>query len=380
MEQFDINNYTLEKNKVNQLAFLLYQTKNNPILINQILSRFSLENLINTKNNGLISNLLIYYISINDVEKIEEIIKLSSIYNFNMMKRDYLNLSKYFYPININYSIKYFNYILSRVSTNTVILSKDVDFLIKNKMFNIFYLISGLFIESSINLYPLVTGDEKKLELKMINSTINIAIKEYIEKSISPKYIKQLYQFVKNQKNRFDAIIDGGNILHARTGLINPNSLNDLEILINLVKKKIGKPLLVIHCRHLKTCPNLINRLNLMKISYYLTPYNINDDIFILWFFINYNSIPYIISNDRYRDHIFNFETKKKNYIIKYNNSQLDYDFSQFNYILYQQTLNYNLNQLNVDSPPKYSRCIQHNNDRIYVPHISGKFIELVIS
>jgi hypothetical protein len=381
MFHFDINNYNLEGKGVNQLAFLLYQTQNDSNLVNQLVSRFSLENLIKTKNNGLISNLLLYYISTNDIEKIEKIISLGSIYDFNMMKRDYLNLAKYFYPIDINISIKYFNHIFSLVSTNTdsVILSKDVDFLIENKMFSLISLISGLFIESSINSYPLVNGNERELKLKMIDSKIIDNIKDYVEKIIGTESVKKLNQFVKTQMTNFDTIIDGGNVLHARTGLIGPSSLNDLKKLIELVKKEVGNPLLVIHRRHLKTLPNLISHLNAMKISYYLTPYNMNDDIFILWFFLNYGSVPYIISNDQYRDHIFKFETSKKGKMVESTKSQLDNNFSQFNYILHQQTLKYNLVQLSIDSQPTYSRCIQQENNRIYIPHLSGKFIELVI-
>jgi hypothetical protein len=369
----DINNYKLDEKGVKQLAFLLYQNNNDPGFVNQLINRFSLENLIKTKNNGLISNLLSYYISTNNVKKIEEIIIQSSNYDFNMMKRDYLNLSKYFYSIDIDVSIKYFNHIFSLVSTSTdsVILSKDVDFLIKNKMFGLISLISGLFIESSINSYPLINGNDIKLKLKIIDSKIINNIKDYVEKIMGSKYVKQLNHYVKTQNTMFDAIIDGGNVIHTRYGFIGQNSLNDLKNLLKLVKNKVGNPLLVIHRRHLKTCPNLISCLNIMKISYYLTPYNMNDDIFILWFFLKYNSTPYIISNDKYRDHIFKFETNKK--YIK------DNIFSQFNHVLHQQTLQYNLVQHDIDSLPQYSRCIQLENNRIYIPHLSGRFIELFI-
>jgi hypothetical protein len=373
MAQIDISNYNLEGRGVKQLAFLLYQTNNDSKLVNQLVSRFSLENLIKTKNNGLISNLLIYFISTDDYEKIEEIVRLGNILGFTMMKRDYLNLAKYFYSIDMDISIKYFNQIFSMVSTSTdsVILPKDVDFLIENKMFELLSLISGLFIESSVNSYHMVDGNDRSLKLKMIDSTITGNIKDYVEKVLGTNTIKQLNQFVETQNKNFDAIIDGGNVLHARTGSICHSSLIDLENLIQLVKKEVGNPLLIIHCRHLKTWPNLISRLNEMKISYYLTPYGMNDDIFILWFFLHFGSIPYIISNDKYRDHIFKFETSKKN-------TMVDYDFSQFNHLLHQQTLKYNLVHQSIDIKPSYSKCIQQVNGRIYVPHSSGKFIELI--
>ncbi len=379
MACIDISSYNLDGKGVKQLAFLLHQSNNDSNLVNQLVSKFSMENLIKTKNNGLISNLLHYYISTDNIEIINQIVSLANIHDFNMMKRDYLNLAKYFYQIDFDVSVKYFNHIFSMVSTNTdsAILTKDIDFLIENKMFNLISLISGVFIESSINSYPLVDGNEKNLKLKMIDSKIIDSIREYIETTIGITMMQQLNHFVDIQTHKFDAIIDGGNVLHARTGSINSGSLFDLENLIDLVKKKVGNPILVIHRRHLKTYPSLISRLNMLKISYYLTPYAMNDDIFIMWFFLKFDSSPYIISNDKYRDHIFKFETSKKN--MMKNTPMLNYNFSQFNHVLHQQTLKYNVSQNSINDSPSYSNCIQLQNDRLYIPHISGKFIELVI-
>ena len=380
MEQIDIGNYNLDTKGVKQIAFLLYLTHNDSDLVNKLISKFSLENLIKTKNNGLVSNLLLYFISINDSPKIEEIIRLCGIYGFIMMKRDYLNLTKYFYHTNIDMSIKYFNNIFSMVSSNTdsAILSKDVDFIIENKMLNILLLIQGIFIESSINSYPLVDGNDRALKLKTIDSAVLDNIKKYVEKVLGIDIMKLLIKFNDNKfnDNKFDAIIDGGNVLHARTGTINSNSLSDLENLIGQVKLKVGNPLLVIHKRHLKTFPGLIKRLDSSKTTYYLTPYNMNDDIFIIWFFLNYGSVPYIISNDQYRDHIFKFETSKKSLITEHGSEG---NFSQFNHVIHQQTLGYDLAHQTINSKPTYSRCIQQQNNRIYVPHLSGKFIELTI-
>lgn len=227
-------------------------------------------------------------------------------------------------------------------STESIILSKDVDFLIENKMFDLLSLILGLFIESSVNSYPIVDGNELVLKLKTIDFAIIYSIKDRVENILGINTVKKLNQFIKTQNKNFDAIIDGGNVIHARSGLICSSSLIDLENLIKLAKKEINNPLLVIHRRHLKTCPNIISCLNKMNVSYYLTPYNMNDDIFILWFFLHFSSIPYIISNDKFRDHIFKLETSNKNIIVNYN-------FSQFNNVLYQQTLKYNLVQFSID-------------------------------
>jgi hypothetical protein len=366
----------LDKMGVKTIGFLLYKHNDNEDFINQIITKFSLDNLIKTKNNGIISNLLSYYILTNNNEKIEEIIRLVDIHSIYIMKRDYLNLAKYYYKINIDKSVWFFKQILSKVSLNTdsVILPKDLDFIINNKLYSLLKLLSGLFIETSINSQPLINGCDRELKLQLISPDIIDNIKNHIDKIFGDNIIKQLDEFVSNQdqpsNTNIDAIIDGGNVIHSQTGFINSNSLSDLENIIALVKKHVGNPLLVIHCRHLKTCPNLISCLDSQKISYYLTPYNMNDDNFIIWFFLNYKSKPFIISNDQYRDHIFKFETSKKS-------TELEYGFSQFSHIIQQQTLGYNLVLGKIESKPTYSRCIQVINNLIYIPHESGQFIEL---
>ena len=204
---------------------------------------------------------------------------------------------------------------------------------------------------------------DQKINYELINDLSNLL--ENNAKNI-------LEQFIKSQIKQFDAIIDGGNIIHARQGTINQYSLIDLENIISNIKKTIGNPLLVIHRRHLKTFPDLINKLKLMNVSYYLTPYNMNDDFYILWFFLKMNTNAFIISNDKYRDHIFKFETSKKNIIYQYN-------LSQFNYILHQQTLDFDINTGYIKPKPTYSRCIQLKDGKIYVPHQNGNFIEITI-
>lgn len=96
---------------------------------------------------------------------------------------------------------------------------------------------------------------------------------------------------------------------------------------------------------------------------YYLTPYNYDDDLFILWFFLHTNCQSFIISNDKYRDHIFNLNNLKND------------KFQEFKYIIKQQTISYDIN-MKCENFPTFSRCIQVS-DKIYIPHISGKFIEL---
>jgi hypothetical protein len=165
---------------------------------------------------------------------------------------------------------------------------------------------------------------------------------------------------VKNKYGKFDTIIDGGSVIHNRYGKITKNSLYDL---INIAKS-CENPIIVIHERHKKTFNNMEELFNKHNISYFFTPRNKNDDIYILWFFLN-NIGSFIVSNDKYRDHIFNLETKNKN------------TNSQFNHIISQQTLNFNCTTKWIQPKPIYSKCIQIIDNTIFVPHKLGDFIQI---
>ena len=61
--------------------------------------------MIKTKNNGLISHILNYYISIGDDANINQIIfMVSKMDDFSLMKRDYLQLINYYYSTDKNKS------------------------------------------------------------------------------------------------------------------------------------------------------------------------------------------------------------------------------------------------------------------------------------
>ena len=88
-----------------------------------------------------------------------------------------------------------------------------------------------------------------------------------------------------------------------------------------------------------------------------------NDDLFILNFFLTMKTKPYIITNDKFRDHIFKFEKSK----------QPTYGMNQFKDVIMQQTVTFNNNIINMK--PKISFCIQKYKDNIIVPHMNGGFI-----
>lgn len=106
------------------------------------------------------------------------------------------------------------------------------------------------------------------------------------------------------------------------------------------------------------------------EIIYYLTPYAINDDLFILWFFLKTKSTAFLISNDKFRDHIFKFETSQKKL-------KSDFNLNQFYHIIQQQKLEYNIDNYKINSKPIVSKCIQVIDNNIFVPHNLGNFIKI---
>jgi hypothetical protein len=372
MEQIDFSEYKLSKYDMNKLGFLFHKNKDNPEIILQAISFFGLENLIINKHNGIVSKILEYFINQSDEENITKIISLvNSFQDFNLMKRDYFNLIKYYYLIDIKKSSDIFvNNILSKSTLNTeyIIQSKDLNFMIENKMFLLLRNLKGLFIEASGNFncisQDLIIYDKK------INMNIDNSVFETINNNLSPENKLYIQSFWKINSGEYNAIIDGGNVLHSSMGKLNDESFYNLINIIKKTEQLFGKSLLIIHRKHTKKFPNLINQLKKIGVIYFLTPYKINDDIFILWFFLNIEKKPFIITNDKYRDHIFHFETVNKK-----ENGNLS--MSQFKHVLSQQSLEYNITTNTISQPIKVSRCIHMIKDKIYIPHETGQFIEI---
>jgi hypothetical protein len=331
MEGYDL---TAKKGlNAKHLAYLLHQKKE---LCPIVIEHFGLNTLIATKNNGIVSNLLVHFIEMNDIENILEILnKTEDI----LMKRDYLHVIKYYYDKvdTIELACDIFSSKIDKMS----LLPKDIDYILENKMFMLLPKLEGLFITTSYSEELVILPENNMVYLDDINI---MKIKQEIQEEI-----KVDIPINKNIK----VIIDGGSIVHARNGKINHHSMNDIIHVIDTARHMIGEPMLVIHSRHIKTLPQLIEKLKQHNVRYQFTPPKVNDDLFILDFFLKLETKAYIITNDKYRDHIFNFNKP------------------QFRNIIEQQTLNYNIynNIINIMMKPKYSKCIQIIDDNIYIPY-----------
>jgi hypothetical protein len=373
MEQIDFSEYKLSKYDMNKLGFLFHKNKDNPLIMLQAITFFGLENLINIKHNGILSKILEYFINKSDEEIINHIIsQVDSFQDFKLMKRDYLYLTKYYYQTNLTKSIELFvNNILSMSTHNTeyIIQTKDINFIIENKMFLLITKLNNLFIEASCDFENYVNEDKITYE-KKLNVSIDSSVFDIINKNLSSETKLYLESFWSLNNKNYKIIIDGGNVLHSVNGKLNDKSVLNLITIIKQTEKIFGKSLLIVHQKHTKTFPNLINQLKSTGVTYFLTPYNIDDDIFILWFFLNIKSKPFIITNDKYRNHVFHFET-----INKKDNTNLS--MSQFKHVIAQQSLEYNVIQNSINHPVKVSRCIHLIDNKVYIPHILGSFIEI---
>jgi hypothetical protein len=337
--------------------YMLHCSLNNKDMCMSLLEKIGIHNIIKSKNNGLISNLLEYYIRYDNNMIAPLIQNLMKVECFTLMKRDYLKLANYYY--NDNYSMAesiFMNNILSKVNFNSdfILSSKDIDYMIENRMYRMLEKLENIHINSNMNMNIVTPQNPKLVDMSQnIRKSILQKIESMIPNNIS--FIERNFG-IKD----FKTIIDGGSVIHNRGGMIRSTSIMDLMNITNMCEK----PIIVIHERHKKTIKMLEHVFIQNNINYYFTPTHFNDDVFILWFFLK-NAGSYIVSNDKYRDHIFTLETKGKN------------TNSQFNHILSQQTLEFNCIKKWLQDKPKYSKCIQKINNMLYVPHVSGKFIEI---
>ena len=150
----------MKKNKqiINNISWQLHT-----LLLNNNLKEISeIVDIIKESDydNGIITNLILYYIKINDEDKINYFLK-----NYKLMKRDYLNV--------IVYDKKYL-YLFDTIIDNFELLDKDLDFIINNKL-NVLHKLDGFFLKNNCNykntidtnLLKLYYLDEKSIELML---------------------------------------------------------------------------------------------------------------------------------------------------------------------------------------------------------------------
>ena len=313
----------LSKNLTNQISrdFYINLNENN---FNNIKSNIidKYENFLKeTNNKGLITSLLRYGIKINDESIIKSIIfKLT-------MKRDFYDLMLYYN------NVEYSQFLFKNNINLDQVLSEDIDFMIKNNLKFLLPFLDGKFIQVNYPNFNFDTSCLKKYKLQNCD--------KYYQNIISQ--IKNMNEL--NIKKPYDSIIDAGNVLHSRNGTVN---ISDLKFVI----ENTENPLIVIHTRHMKNreLKNFIKNYNYIE-----TPYNCNDDLFILLAYLKNNCS--IITNDKYSDHTF--------------------ESNDFRFYVMDDIVNYTnkMGCITFTNKTPYSKCIQVINSNIYIPTTNNGFI-----
>ena len=320
---------------------------------------------------GFISLVLNFHIDQKNDDDIDEIISN----NIDIiMKRDLLNCSKYYYHDDYEKS----EIIFRKLIDNFYFDNSCLDFLLENNMFAFLQFLDGKYLKTSVEGKQLL--DYEILKNYQFDSDIVENVKNKIKKSINLNvitnaYIKIFENFI-NTNNLI--IIDAGNILFSTSGKISTFGYKYLiDTIIHFISlDKV--PIVVIHNRHLKLkykgqlkSNKIINQINLLKSLKCIiveTPYNVNDDFYIIFLALQFES--FIITNDNYKDHIFNFRSNEKN-----NMENMVENYIESRLIKY----NLHSNKIRFDTINYFSKCIQIINNICYIPSENG-FIEINLS
>jgi hypothetical protein len=284
-------------------------------LLNNCIEQFK-----SSKQNirGLNTLELRYNINIDNTEEIKQILL-----HRELMRRDYLSCLDYFLKKE-GTDISVFEYIYSNIKE---IEAKDIDLMIENNWITLIKKFDGYMIECSYNSNITL---EDKSKLRKYNFNISKMKDKYIDRIKNLDEVDHLYHDV-------DVLIDGANMSHLKGYF----DFSILPYFISSFKKLNMKPKIVLHERHVIT--------NDLLLPYLIrTPTLRNDDDYLIYGMLKYNIL--VLSNDMFRDHLKDMDLYIKCYVksmmIKFYNNKL---------II-----------------PKFSKCIQVNEDCIYIPCKNG--------
>ena len=319
---------------------------------------------------GFISLVIKFYIMTRNNDNLDT---FYLIHREKLMKRDILIYAHYFYSSNYCKSLENFTYLIN----NYYLDSSNLLFLIENNMFKFIEILNGFYIKLK-NYKELVTIDDYSILQKY---SFDEKIISQILSQINVSKRGKLISFYKNIVDipQTKIIIDAGNILFSFGGNITPAGYN---LLIELVEYYLNIniiPIIVIHNRHLKTSfkgssknTNILNSIkkikNVCSKFIFETPYNENDDFYIIYLSLLLECK--ILSNDNYKDHIFNFRT---------NQTSSDENMAQ-NYIddlVVKYSIAAGTFIINELDSMTFSKCIQIIGKKAYLPTIDNTFIQL---
>ena len=316
-----------------------------------------------TREKGIVTMVLRFAILNNDDACI------SSVFDRLSMKRDYFALMVY------NRDPEYCAHLFARYIDAALLDSKDIRFMIENRLTFLFRYLDGKFLHDS---RPTCDGGGELVEYETSLSRYTLqGCAHYIQKIVTqmekdPKNkSKQHLPVLKNLEKLtplYDAIIDGGNVLHSRNGI---PCVDDLNAMIQLVRRNGCSPLVVIHKSHTdeRRNPSYAPRINSMlrDVSHIITPAGLNDDLFILLAYLmriqkeerkNGSRIA-IITRDTYTDHMDKFKDAGKD---------VSDDFGKYLASDLVPFVNDGGGNIRLHLQPMISHCIQIVEPYAYIP------------
>ena len=323
-----------------------------------------------TREKGIITMVLRFAISECDNARI------ASVFDRLSMKRDYFALMIY------NRDPEYCAHLFTRYIDAALLDSKDIRFMIENRLTFLFRYLDGKFLHDSSSQ----TAGEL-VETDSVSSLSRYALQgceHYIQKIVAqiekdPKNkSKQHLPVLKNLEKLtplYDTIIDGGNVLHSYNGSPNPD---DLNAMIQLVRRNGCSPLVVIHKSHTdeRRNPSYAPRINAMlrDVSHIITPAGLNDDLFILLAYLmriqkeerkQKNGLRVsIVTRDTYTDHMDKFKRAEKD---------VSDDFGKYLASDLVPFVNDGGGNMRFHLQPAISHCIQIVESHAYIPVIIEK-------
>jgi len=339
--------------------------QNNKIDEFRILLNRNAELIDTTREKGIITMVLRFAILNNDDARI------ASVFDRLSMKRDYFALMIY------NPDPEYCAHLFTRYIDAALLDSKDIRFMIENRLTFLFRYLDGKFL----NDFQSASGDDtgefvEYCEPCLSRYTLQ-GCEYYIQKIVAqiekdPKNKTQQHLPVLKKLEKliplYDAIIDGGNVLHSYNGTPNPE---DLNAMIQVVRRNGCNPLVIIHKSHTdeRRNPSYAARVNavLRDVPHITTPAGLNDDLFILVAYLlriqkeerkNGSRIS-IITRDTYTDHMDKFKHTEKD---------VSDDFGKYLASDLVPFVNDGGGNIRLHLQPMISHCIQVVEPHAYVP------------
>jgi hypothetical protein len=297
------------------------------------------------------------------------------------MKRDYFALMIY------NRDPEYCAHLFTRYIDAALLDSKDIRFIIENRLTFLFRYLDGKFLHDS---RPTCHGDGGgelvESEPCLFRYTLQ-GCAHYIQKIVAQIEKDQIEKDQKNKSKQhlpilknlekltpiYDTIIDGGNVLHSRNGI---PCVDDLNAMIQLVRRNGCSPLVVIHKSHTdeRRNPSYAPRINAMlrDVSHIITPAGLNDDLFILLAYLmriqkeeHKNGLRVsIVTRDTYTDHMDKFKRAEKD---------VSDDFGKYLASDLVPFVNDGGGNMRFHLQPAISHCIQIVESHAYIPVIIEK-------